>query len=42
MKHDPDMFSLEIPEGYRGKALPLWQFELRPNFDLKVGLRAPP
>lgn len=39
VKHDPDMFSLEIPEGYQGTALPLWQIELRPNFDFEAGLR---
>jgi Holliday junction resolvase len=36
--HDPDMFTLQIPRDYRGEALPLWQWELRPNFDLTVGL----
>jgi len=40
VKYDPDMFSLDIPEGYRGEALPLWQFKLRPNFHLSVGPHA--
>ncbi|MEO9340911.1 hypothetical protein ABFT80_26265 [Mesorhizobium sp. SB112] len=40
VKHDPAMSSLEIPGGFMGTALPLWRFELRPNFDLKVRLHA--
>lgn len=37
VKHDPDVFSLSIPEGYRG-SLPLWQFILQPNYDLQAGM----
>ncbi|RWM11822.1 MAG: hypothetical protein EOR73_31985 [Mesorhizobium sp.] len=37
VKHDPDIFSLSIPEGYRG-SLPLWQFILQPNYDLQAGM----
>lgn len=35
---DPKVFSVEIPEGYKGYKLPLWQFELRPNaeFNIKI------
>ena len=36
VNHDPDIFNLRIPEGYKGEALPLWQFVLQPNFDFKV------
>lgn len=35
VKHDPDVFSLGIPEGYKG-SLPIWQFILQPNFDLRA------
>lgn len=35
VKQDPDVFSLGIPEGYKG-SLPLWQFILQPNYDMKV------
>ena len=35
VKHDPDVFSLRIPEGYKG-SLPLWQFILQPNYDLQA------
>lgn len=35
VKHDPDVFSLGIPEGYKG-SLPLWQFILQPNYDLRA------
>jgi len=36
VNYDPDMFRIQIPEGYRGESLPLWQFILQPNFDFKV------
>ena len=35
VKHDPDMFSIRIPEGYKAKSLPLWQFILQPNYEMK-------
>ena len=35
VKQDPDVFSLGIPEGYKG-SLPLWQFILQPNYDLRA------
>ncbi|RUO36937.1 hypothetical protein CWE13_08820 [Aliidiomarina shirensis] len=28
---DPEVFAVEIPEGYKGKELPLWQFMMQPN-----------
>lgn len=30
-KLDPLVFSVNIPEGYKGKNLPLWQFKMQPN-----------
>lgn len=35
---DPEVFSVEIPEGYKGDKLPLWQIELRPNTDWSLAL----
>jgi len=35
IKHDPDVFTLGIPEGYQG-LLPLWQFILQPTYDLRA------
>ncbi|MBL4831731.1 MAG: hypothetical protein JKY55_17825 [Aliivibrio sp.] len=32
---DPSVFAVEIPKGYKGKDLPLWQFILQPNPDFK-------
>jgi hypothetical protein len=32
---DPEVFSVEIPEGYKGRDLPLWQFIMQPNPDFK-------
>lgn len=32
---DPSVFSVEIPNGYKGKDLPLWQFIMQPNPDFK-------
>jgi len=32
---DPGVFSVKIPEGYKGKYLPLWQFIIQPNPDFK-------
>jgi len=31
VKYDPSFFELKIPEDYRGKGLPLWQFIIQPN-----------
>lgn len=31
VKHNPSVFSLEIPESYSGERLPLWQFEITAN-----------
>lgn len=33
VKYDPHIFHLDIPSDYRGKAFPLWQFIMKPNFD---------
>jgi len=35
VKYDPRFFKLDIPSGYRGNALPLWQFILQPNFEFE-------
>lgn len=35
---DPEIFSVEIPKGYKGDKLPLWQMELRPNTEFKVSI----
>lgn len=32
---DPGVFAVEIPKGYKGKGLPLWQFIMQPNPDFK-------
>ncbi|PCM44044.1 hypothetical protein [Marinobacter sp. ANT_B65] len=32
---DPGVFAVKIPEGYKGKGLPLWQFIMQPNPDFK-------
>lgn len=32
---EPSVFSVEIPNGYKGEELPLWQFTLQPNPDFK-------
>lgn len=31
VRYDPEFFDLRIPEGYKGNALPLWQFSIQPN-----------
>lgn len=31
VRHEPDVFTLDIPEGYNG-SLPLWQLILQPNY----------
>lgn len=31
VKQNPSVFSVEVPEGYKGERLPLWQFELMAN-----------
>lgn len=31
VRYDPEFFELRIPEGYKGNALPLWQFSIQPN-----------
>lgn len=36
-KAEPDVFSVKIPEGYRGKQLPLWVFTLEANPNFKEG-----
>ena len=33
--HDPSVFQLQIPEKYKGRSLPLWQFVLQPNMDFE-------
>ncbi|MDF1690545.1 MAG: hypothetical protein P1U35_13140 [Cycloclasticus sp.] len=33
---DPTVFSVEIPDGYKGNNLPLWQFTMQPNPDFKA------
>ncbi|UVK40575.1 hypothetical protein LHFGNBLO_002057 [Mesorhizobium sp. AR10] len=35
VQDDPDVFSLRIPEGFKDQALPLWQFTLQPNYNIK-------
>lgn len=34
-KLEPSVFSIEIPNGFKGKKLPLWQFIIQPNPDFK-------
>lgn len=34
-KSEPDVFSVTIPENYKGKNLPLWRFNMQPNSDFK-------
>jgi Holliday junction resolvase len=36
VKHDPQVFSVQIPKDYKGDALPLWQFAIEPNFDFQA------
>lgn len=31
VRHDPEMFTLHIPQGFKSETLPLWQFVLQPN-----------
>lgn len=31
VKYDPSFFRLKIPEKYKGKGLPIWQFIIQPN-----------
>lgn len=31
VKVDPEIFKVDIPEGYKGENLPLWQFSIMPN-----------
>jgi hypothetical protein len=31
IRHDPEVFTLKIPEGFKNQTLPLWQFILQPN-----------
>ena len=31
IRHDPDVFMLRIPDGFKSDTLPLWQFILQPN-----------
>ncbi|HDL6936382.1 TPA: hypothetical protein PXM13_000819 [Yersinia enterocolitica] len=37
VKYDPESFSFKISRNYKGEALPLWRFEIQPNFDFKMG-----
>jgi hypothetical protein len=32
---EPEQFEIFIPENYKGKVLPLWQFFIQPNYDYK-------
>lgn len=32
-QQEPEYFSVLIPENYNGKALPLWQFKVKPNYE---------
>lgn len=31
IRHDPEIFTLRIPEGFKNETLPLWQFILQPD-----------
>lgn len=31
VRHDPEVFMLRIPQGFKSETLPLWQFILQPN-----------
>ncbi|MBB3165756.1 hypothetical protein FHS25_006268 [Rhizobium laguerreae] len=31
IRHDPEVFTLRIPQGFKNETLPLWQFILQPN-----------
>ncbi len=33
---EPSVFTVKIPEGYKGKNLPLWQFIIQPNPEFKA------
>ncbi|MDU9006900.1 hypothetical protein [Sedimentitalea todarodis] len=33
VRYDPAFFNLQIPEGYKGSSLPLWQLVLQPNME---------
>ena len=35
-KVDPEVFSVDIPDGYTGEQLPLWQFAIQPNLEFKL------
>ncbi|MGE6200839.1 hypothetical protein ACLH0M_14755 [Aeromonas media] len=35
-KVEPDVFSVKIPEDYKGKVLPLWRFDIQPNPEFQV------
>jgi hypothetical protein len=35
-KLEPTVFSVEIPDGYKGNELPLWQFIMQPNPNFKA------
>lgn len=35
-KADPDVFSIVIPENYKGKTLSLWRFVMEANHDFKI------
>lgn len=40
-KSEPGVFSVTIPENYKGKNLPLWRFNIQPNPDFKGGIEEP-
>lgn len=40
-KSEPGVFSVTIPENYKGKTLPLWRFSIEPNPDFKGGIEEP-
>lgn len=33
---EPDLFSVKIPNDYKGKVLPLWRFNIQPNDEFKI------
>ena len=40
VKHDPAVFALRIPDGFKEPSLPLWQFIFQPNYDMKKSAAA--
>lgn len=35
VQYDPAFFELKIPRGYKGEGLPLWQFAIQPNPEIR-------